>query len=51
MGHIDFEKYGYIHVKAKGRETGRYLLHRHAVIHRFLCFVNQTLSLCFKKQI
>ena len=41
-GYIDFEKYGYIHLKAKGLETGRYLLHRHEVIHRFLCLVNQT---------
>lgn len=41
-GYIRFEKYGYIRVAAKGQETGRYLLHRHAVIHRFLCLVNQT---------
>ena len=41
-GYIRFEKYGYIRVAAKGLETGRYLLHRHAIIHRFLCLVNQT---------
>ena len=40
--YIRFEKYGYIRVAAKGQETGRYLLHRHAIIHRFLCMVNQT---------
>lgn len=41
-GYILFARYGYIRLADKGRETGRYLLHRHEVIHRFLCLVNRT---------
>lgn len=41
-GYIQFARYGYIRLTEMGRETGRYLLYRHAVIHRFLCIVNQT---------
>ncbi len=40
--YIRFERYGYIRLAVKGQETGRYLLHRHEIIHRFLCMVNQT---------
>lgn len=41
-GYILFARYGYIRLAEKGQETGRYLLHRHEVIHRFLCLVNHT---------
>lgn len=41
-GYILFARYGYIRLADKGREIGRYLLHRHEVIHRFLCLVNRT---------
>lgn len=41
-GYILFSRYGYIRLAEKGQETGHYLLHRHEVIHRFLCLVNRT---------
>lgn len=41
-GYIDFEKYGYIVATKKGIEIGRYLLHRHDVLHKFLCMLNNT---------
>lgn len=36
------EKYGHIFLTEKGAELGGYLLHRHEVIHRFLCLLNQS---------
>lgn len=39
---ITFEKYGYIGLTEKGAEIGKYLLYRHDVLNRFLCFVNQS---------
>jgi len=36
------ENYGTIYLTAKGRQVGEYLLFRHRVIHRFLCFLNQS---------
>ena len=41
-GYILFARYGYIRLAEKGQETGRYLLYRHEVIHRFLCMVNHS---------
>lgn len=41
-GYIDFEKYGYIVATRKGIEIGGYLLHRHDVLHKFLCMLNNT---------
>lgn len=41
-GHIEFQKYGYIMVTKKGFEVGNYLLHRHDVLHKFLCMINHT---------
>lgn len=41
-GHIEFQKYGYIVVTKKGLEVGKYLLHRHDVLHKFLCMINHT---------
>ncbi len=39
-GFAAFEKYGYIHLTETGRQEGEYLLFRHAVINRLLCFIN-----------
>ncbi len=41
-GYIEFKKYGYIAITEKGLETGNYLLHRHKVLHDFLCLLNHT---------
>lgn len=41
-GYIEFKKYGYIVVTKKGVELGKYLLHRHDVLHKFLCVLNNT---------
>ena len=41
-GYIEFKKYGYIVVTEKGQEAGRYLLHRHKVLHDFLCLLNHS---------
>ncbi len=41
-GYIEFQKYGYISVTKKGFDAGKYLLHRHEVLHKFLCMINQT---------
>jgi len=40
LGYVDSEKYGYVTLTDKGRETGEYLLYRHAVLCRFLCVLN-----------
>lgn len=42
LGYIEFEKYGVIRPTKKGSATGDYLLHRHEVLHDFLCLVNGT---------
>lgn len=39
---VAFERYGYIRPTEKGAEIGKYLLYRHDVLNRFLCFVNQS---------
>ncbi len=41
-GYIDFRKYGTIMVTDKGHMEGRYLLHRHQVLHEFFCALNHT---------
>lgn len=41
-GYIEFERYGIITPSQKGWELGRYLLHRHDILHRFFCRLNQT---------
>lgn len=41
-GYIDFKKYGTIMVTDKGHSEGRYLLHRHQVLHDFFCALNHT---------
>lgn len=39
---VEFERYGIIVPTQKGWEAGRYLLHRHEVLHEFLCRLNNT---------
>lgn len=39
-GLICKQKYGEILLTDEGREQGEYLLHRHAVLHEFLCRLN-----------
>ena len=41
-GLVEFEKYGLIEPTIAGIEMGRYLLHRHDVLHDFFCFLNGT---------
>lgn len=41
-GLVHAPKYGEIALTEKGRAIGDYLLHRHAVLHRFLCLLNHT---------
>lgn len=41
-GYVHAEKYGKIELTPEGREYGEYLLYRHDVLQRFLCFVNRT---------
>lgn len=40
VGYVSFEKYGSIELTEKGLATGTYLLHRHEVLHQFLCVLN-----------
>ena len=39
-GLVDNVPYGMITLTEKGRETGEYLLMRHEVLSRFLCYIN-----------
>lgn len=41
-GYVEFERYGRIFLKEKGKEEGRYLLYRHEIIHEFLCLLNKS---------
>lgn len=41
-GMVRFEPYGMIHLTKKGEEAGAYLLHRHEVLHRLFCYINQS---------
>ena len=43
-GYLSAEKYGIISLTEKGKAAGNYLLYRHDVIHKFLCFLNGTES-------
>ena len=44
MSLIEFERYGYIKPTAEGMRGGRYLIYRHEVLQRFLCYVNKSES-------
>ncbi len=39
---IEFPRYGYITLTELGKRMGEYLLHRHELINRLLCLINQT---------
>ena len=41
-GLVAFEKYSYIKLTDTGAELGNYLVFRHEILHRFLCFINQS---------
>lgn len=41
-GYISFKKYGYLTITEKGSEVGEYLLHRHDILHEFLCTLNHS---------
>lgn len=44
LGLVTFEKYGYIKLTEKGKQTGEYLLFRHEVLNEFLCLINHSES-------
>ncbi len=41
-GMVQFEPYGIIRLTQRGEETGAWLLHRHTVLHRLFCHINQS---------
>lgn len=41
-GYLTYEKYGEIALTEKGVREGEYLLYRHDVLHRFLCYLNHS---------
>lgn len=41
-GLVDSQKYSAIVLTDKGKEMGDYLLHRHEILHRFLCILNDS---------
>lgn len=43
-GYVNSQRYGYIRLTEKGKIMGDYLLYRHDVLQRFLCYLNQTES-------
>ena len=42
QGLVSSEKYNYIKLTSTGIERGKYLVYRHDILHRFLCYVNGT---------
>ncbi|MDD3193207.1 MAG: metal-dependent transcriptional regulator [Oscillospiraceae bacterium] len=42
QGLVASEKYGEIRLTESGRSFGNYLLYRHDLLHRFLCFLNRS---------
>ena len=41
-GLVSAEKYAYIQLTDAGNTFGRYLVNRHDILHRFLCYVNRS---------
>ncbi len=39
-GYLEYRRYGHVTATAKGLAAGAYLLHRHEVVHDFLCLLN-----------
>ncbi|MCL2840047.1 MAG: metal-dependent transcriptional regulator [Defluviitaleaceae bacterium] len=42
QGLVTSAKYGYIKLTDDGLELGQYLVFRHDILHRFLCYINQS---------
>ena len=42
QGLVSSEKYGYIKLTCAGTELGEYLVFRHDILHKFLCYINQS---------
>ena len=42
QGLVSSEKYGYIQLTEAGIELGKYLVFRHDILHRFLCYINRS---------
>lgn len=41
-GFVLSEKYGYIKLTDTGAELGKYLVYRHDMLHKFLCYINKS---------
>lgn len=42
QGFVESEKYGCIRLTAQGKTCGEYLIRRHDLLNRFLCFLNHS---------
>ncbi len=42
LGYVEYEKYGIIKLTSKGDAIGEYLLHRHDVLNKFFCLLNNS---------
>ena len=42
LGLLYYEKYGYVCLSDEGKAVGEYLLFRHSVLNKFLCYLNGT---------
>ncbi len=42
LGYLYYEKYGYVCLSDDGIEMGEYLLKRHSVLNRLLCYINKS---------
>lgn len=42
LDYVSFPRYGFILLTEKGLITGAYLMHRHEVLHNFLCLLNHS---------
>lgn len=42
LGYVEYEKYGIIKLTELGIEIGSFLLHRHNVLNKFFCLVNDS---------
>ena len=42
QGLVSSEKYGYIQLTEAGLELGQYLVLRHDILHRLLCYINRS---------
>ena len=42
LGYVEYERYGIIKLTKSGVKIGKYLLHRHNVLNKFFCLVNNS---------